>query len=155
MADYAHHAVISGEISLATIEDYDLYCHYVAGLVGEGLSRLFSATGKEAPWIANQLELSNSMGLLLQKTNIIRDFREDAEEKRYFWPREVWADPAYGNGVPAKSIQQLYAPGEEERAAWVQSAMIVDVLRHAPDALDYLHANRIVHGDIKPVSSHF
>lgn len=24
-----------------TVEDYDLYCHYVAGLVGIGLSQLF------------------------------------------------------------------------------------------------------------------
>jgi farnesyl-diphosphate farnesyltransferase len=142
MADYAHHAAVSGEISLPTIEDYDLYCHYVAGLVGEGLSGLFSATGKEAPWLADQLELSNSMGLLLQKTNIIRDFREDAEDKRYFWPREIWADPIYGRGVAPKDIHQLYAPGEEERAAWVQTAMILDALRHATDALDYLRLLR-------------
>lgn len=142
MADYAHHAVISGEISLPTIEDYDLYCHYVAGLVGEGLSRLFSATGKEAPWLADELELSNSMGILLQKTNIIRDFREDADDKRFFWPREIWADAKYGNGVPAQVITQLHAPGEEDRAAWVQSAMIIDALRHAPDSLDYLRLLR-------------
>ena len=25
--------------------EYNLYCHFVAGLVGEGLSRLFVATG--------------------------------------------------------------------------------------------------------------
>lgn len=30
-----------------TTEEYNLYCHYVAGLVGEGLSRLFVATGFE------------------------------------------------------------------------------------------------------------
>jgi farnesyl-diphosphate farnesyltransferase len=28
-------------------EDYDLYCHYVAGLVGIGLSELFSVSGLE------------------------------------------------------------------------------------------------------------
>uniref|UniRef100_A0A453M5E3 Squalene synthase n=1 Tax=Aegilops tauschii subsp. strangulata TaxID=200361 RepID=A0A453M5E3_AEGTS len=46
-----------------TIDDYDEYCHYVAGLVGYGLSRLFHATGTEdlAPD-----HLSNSMGLFLQ-----------------------------------------------------------------------------------------
>jgi hypothetical protein len=26
---------------VVTVEDYDLYCHYVAGLVGIGLSQLF------------------------------------------------------------------------------------------------------------------
>jgi farnesyl-diphosphate farnesyltransferase len=35
-------------------------------------------------------DLSNSMGLFLQKTNIIRDYLEDINEKRIFWPREVW-----------------------------------------------------------------
>ena len=72
MADYAHQAAIAkGVVYLETITDYELYCHYAAGLVGEGLSRLFSASGKEASWLGDQLELSNSMGFLLQKTNII------------------------------------------------------------------------------------
>ena len=30
-----------------SIEDYELYCHYVAGLVGLGLSRLFHVSGLE------------------------------------------------------------------------------------------------------------
>ena len=95
MADFAHRAATSTTAPyLTSIEEYDLYCHYVAGLVGEGLSRLFAATKKERPWIADQLVLSNSMGLLLQKTNILRDFREDCDEGRYFWPREIWS--AYG-----------------------------------------------------------
>jgi farnesyl-diphosphate farnesyltransferase len=40
MADYADQKVRS-------ISDYDHYCHYVAGLVGYGLSGLFSASGLE------------------------------------------------------------------------------------------------------------
>ena len=32
-----------------------------------------------------------SMGLFLQKTNIIRDYREDLDDKRRFWPKEVWS----------------------------------------------------------------
>ena len=30
-----------------TIKDYELYCHYVAGLVGLGLTALFNASGLE------------------------------------------------------------------------------------------------------------
>lgn len=140
MADYTHKAAMSnGSIYLDTIEEYDLYCHYVAGLVGEGLSRIFSASGKEAPWLANQLELSNSMGLLLQKTNIIRDFREDADDSRFFWPKEIWGvhgftdmkDMRLGPGIDVK-------PGVKERALWVQSAMVLDAMRHLVDSLDYL-----------------
>jgi hypothetical protein len=45
------------------VDDYDKYCHYVAGLVGYGLSRLFYAAGTED--LASD-QLSNSMGLFLQ-----------------------------------------------------------------------------------------
>lgn len=65
------------------------YCHYVAGLVGIGLSRLFSASQLEDPEVGQDTELANSMGLFLQKTNIIRDYLEDTQEGRAFWPQEV------------------------------------------------------------------
>lgn len=65
------------------------YCHYAAGLVGVGLSRLFAASGKEATEVGRDTQLANSMGLFLQKTNIIRDYLEDSLEGREFWPQEV------------------------------------------------------------------
>jgi len=140
MADFAHKAATTGEIYLEKVEDWDLYCHYVAGLVGEGLSRLLAASGKERPWLANQLELSNSMGLFLQKTNIIRDYREDTEQRRYFWPKEIWTREEYSvNGHGGfKEMEEMYAPENERQALWVISGLVVDILRHAPDCLDYL-----------------
>ncbi|KAH9847328.1 squalene synthase, partial [Lenzites betulinus] len=142
MADYAHKAATTDELYVETIDEYNLYCHYVAGLVGEGLTGFWSASGKEAAWLGQQLELSNSMGTMLQKTNIIRDFREDAEERRFFWPREIWGREVYGKaagGRPAiTDLKELYAPGNEKQALWVQSGMVVDVLGHACDSLDYL-----------------
>lgn len=140
MADFAHKAATTGEIYLEKIEDWDLYCHYVAGLVGEGLSRLLAASGKEQPWMADQLELSNSMGLFLQKTNIIRDYREDVEQRRFFWPRQIWGRKEYsvnGHG-PFKEMKEMCLPTNEKQALWVLSGLMVDVLRHAPDCLDYL-----------------
>lgn len=144
MADFAHKAATTGEVYLEKIEDWDLYCHYVAGLVGEGISRLVAASGKEVPWLGNQLELANSMGLFLQKTNIIRDFREDVEDKRHFWPREIWGRDEYGvNGHAGfKELTELYQAGNEKQALWALSGMVVDVLRHAPDCLDYLRLLR-------------
>lgn len=65
------------------------YCHYVAGLVGVGLSKLFSASKLEDPEVGQDTELANSMGLFLQKTNIIRDYLEDTQEGRAFWPQEA------------------------------------------------------------------
>ncbi|KAF9263357.1 squalene synthase [Marasmius fiardii PR-910] len=134
MADYAHKAATTSSIYLATVDDYNLYCHYVAGLVGEGLSGLFSASTKEAEWLAGQLELSNSLGLLLQKTNIIRDYREDVEEKRFFWPREIWGKKEIG----FTEMSDMYRPRNAEKAQWVQSEMILDAMGHLVDALDYL-----------------
>ena len=62
----------------------------VAGLVGEGLSRLFTCTGYEKPEVAEVSKtLANTMGLLLQKTNIIRDYLEDYVDGRAFWPQDV------------------------------------------------------------------
>ena len=144
MADYAHRAATTGSIYLSTVADYDLYCHYVAGLVGEGLSRIWGASGKEAPWLASQLGLSNSMGLLLQKTNIIRDFREDADERRFFWPREIWGRKEYATRAsgPCEDVTELLRVGNEEQAQWVQSGMVLDALRHATDSLDYLRLLR-------------
>ena len=115
MARYARlHAANEGKFSVDTFASFDLYCHYVAGLVGEGLSALFSASGKEAPELADQLSLSNSMGLMLQKTNILRDFREDTDEGRVFWPAEIWKKYV-------ERPEDLYAPGNEDKAMWALS----------------------------------
>ncbi len=72
-----------------TIAGYDHYCHYVAGLVGEGLSRIFSVEIEGEKVTEASTTLANSMGLVLQKTNITRDFLEDYVDGRTFWPKEV------------------------------------------------------------------
>ncbi|KAI8344683.1 farnesyl-diphosphate farnesyltransferase [Chlamydoabsidia padenii] len=130
MADYA-----TGEhrenTSIATIKDFDLYCHYVAGLVGYGLSDLFAASGLEDPLIANDKNLSNCMGLFLQKTNIIRDYREDLDDGRQFWPKEIWGNYADNFGDLIKSDHR-----EKSRACL--SAMVLNVLELVPDVLTYL-----------------
>lgn len=86
MAEFCQRPVV-------TVEDYNLYCHYVAGLVGIGLSNLFAASGLEDSWFASADEHSNNMGMFLQKTNIIRDYLEDIDQvphSRIFWPKDVW-----------------------------------------------------------------
>ncbi|KAG6845817.1 hypothetical protein H0H87_002505 [Tephrocybe sp. NHM501043] len=119
-------------VHIATVAEYDLYCHYASGLVGEGLSRIFSASRHEARWLEDQIELSDAMGLLLQKTNIIRDVREDVGAQRYFWPREIWEPYGFS------TMEDLCDPASRERTIWPQSAMIADALRHTIDALKYL-----------------
>ncbi|ODO11952.1 farnesyl-diphosphate farnesyltransferase [Cryptococcus amylolentus CBS 6273] len=133
MADFAALATPEAPVAeVNTIADYDLYCHYVAGLVGEGLSGLFAASGKERSFIADQLTLSNSMGLLLQKTNIYRDLHEDVVDGRGFWPRAIWGKYGFN------SMKELIEPGREKEAMFAASEMVLDALRHATDALDYM-----------------
>lgn len=58
--------------------------------------------------LGNYEVLANSMGLFLQKVNIIRDYLEDLIDSRTFWPSEVW----YGHNsmnFDSFSCRQLYA----------------------------------------------
>ncbi len=54
MASYCGRDLREGTTDLA---DYRRYCFYVAGLVGEGLSRLFVAHRDESPIVAADLLL--------------------------------------------------------------------------------------------------
>jgi farnesyl-diphosphate farnesyltransferase len=122
-----------------TIEDYNLYCHYVAGLVGIGLTKSFIAYGESKALMGasgNDDHLSNQMGLFLQKTNIIRDYHEDVilekqknRDLRVFWPEQVW---------------KLYANKIEDFGQDIPSGvkclnhLITDALGLVPDVLKYL-----------------
>lgn len=112
-------------------QDWDKYCHYVAGLVGIGLSRLFSASEFEDPIVGEDIECANSMGLFLQKTNIIRDYLEDQQEGRKFWPQEVW-------GRYIKKLEDFAKPENVDVAVQCLNELITNTLQHIPDVLTYL-----------------
>ena len=88
------------------------YCHYVAGLVGIGLSRLFSASKLEDDMVGKDHKLANSMGLFLQKTNIIRDYLEDTKQSRHFWPKQVHLLPLYILAHPCGMFSQWSSDSE-------------------------------------------
>lgn len=119
------------DTSCDSTADYDQYCHYVAGLVGLGLSDIFAISGCEEPAFSDRTELSNSMGLFLQKTNIIRDYLEDINEGRTFWPREIWVQ--YGN-----CLTDFKDPANRKFSLAVLNHMITDALRHMPDCIEYM-----------------
>jgi len=119
------------EREVETIADWDLYCHFVAGLVGIGLSRLFAESGLEDRQFQNLDGLSNSMGLFLQKTNIIRDYLEDINEKRIFWPRAVWAKYA-------ERLSDFKDQAYSTEAVWCLNDLISNALQHIPDCLEYM-----------------
>ena len=125
MADFTEKEVVS-------LNDYNLYCHYVAGLVGIGLSNLFSVSGLENQELKNEHELSNSMGLFLQKTNIIRDYHEDLSSDRSFWPKEVW-------GKYSDKLSFFTENPTASKSLACLNEMVLDALGHLPDVVDYLN----------------
>eukprot|EP01111_Echinosteliopsis_oligospora_P004680 TRINITY_DN1772_c0_g1_i1.p1 TRINITY_DN1772_c0_g1~~TRINITY_DN1772_c0_g1_i1.p1 ORF type:complete len:410 (-),score=105.60 TRINITY_DN1772_c0_g1_i1:5-1234(-) len=126
MAEFCQRPVV-------TLHDYNLYCHYVAGLVGIGLSKLFAQSGLESDWFATADDSSNEMGLFLQKTNITRDYLEDICQSppRIFWPSDVWSK--YTNKLDSfKNIESA------NKAIACLNDLITDALQHAPSSLDYM-----------------
>jgi farnesyl-diphosphate farnesyltransferase len=112
-------------------EDWNDYCHYVAGLVGIGLSKLFIASGIEKDEKLKNEELSNEMGLFLQKTNIIRDFAEDLDQTRVFWPSVAWNDKV-------KTLHELQT--NKQIGVEVINELVTNALNHIPACLNYLES---------------
>lgn len=130
MADYAKNAEHNAN-GVNTIKDYDLYCYYVAGLVGNGLTQLFVESGLANPALLDRPHLQESMGLFLQKTNIIRDVKEDFDDKRRFWPKEIWSKHV-------TNFEDLFKPENLNAALDCSSDMVLNSLSHADECLFYL-----------------
>ncbi|KAI5965279.1 ERG9 [Candida pseudojiufengensis] len=132
MADY----ILDENFNLngvSTIQDYDLYCHYVAGLVGEGLTKLMVlAKFSDDSLVQDNFVKSNSMGLFLQKTNIIRDYHEDLLDGRSFWPKEIWFK--YTNELP-----EFYKnPKKEIDGLSCINDLVLNALGHVKHVLEFL-----------------
>lgn len=162
---------VSAELSQGTadVDEYNRYCHAVAGLVGEGLTRIFVARGMESSDLAeggemtwpfcdgSRLGLANSMGLFLQKTNIIRDYLEDYVDGRAFWPKSIWRayancddlgelsrPTARGGGgrepelFSKTLVRNCLEKGASSRSLACLDHLVVDALELVPDVLEYL-----------------
>lgn len=134
MADYCKNADFL-KYGVQTIKDYDLYCHYVAGILGEGCTRMFVLSEKGNPRLLDRPDLHNDMGLFLQMTNIIRDVREDSDDNRFFWPKEIWSQYV-------QDWDDLFKPAHKEAALNCSSHMILHALERADNCLFYLSGLR-------------
>jgi farnesyl-diphosphate farnesyltransferase len=130
MADYINNDDFNLN-GVKTIKDYDLYCFYVAGLVGHGLTKLSVASNFSDSYLLNNMELSNSMGLFLQKTNIIRDYKEDQDDGRSFWPEEIWSK--YTN-----KLSDFIKPENQQNGLHCITDLVLNVMDHIKDVLIYL-----------------
>jgi len=117
--------------TVETKEDYNEYCHYVAGTVGQGLSKIFVASGLESKVYLDKMDLSNDMGLFLQKTNITRDFFEDIDEGRFFWPTEIWENYT-------SNLSDLKTYNTAPRSVACLNKMVENALGHFGDTISYL-----------------
>jgi len=124
MADFVDAEIVS-------VADYNLYCHYVAGLVGVGLSKIFAVSDLEDQDLQFEEELSNDMGLFLQKTNIVRDYKEDLNESRTFWPKEIWSQ--YGT-----ALHYFASNPKRKDSINCLNHMVNDALAHVIECLEYL-----------------
>lgn len=109
----------------------DRYCYFVAGVVGEMLTKLFC---EYSPVIARHRDrlmgLSVSFGQGLQMTNILKDMWDDRRRGACWLPREAFADEGY-------DLREL-APGSyDEGFGRGMTRLIAVALGHLRNALDY------------------
>jgi phytoene synthase len=101
----------------ATDADLDLYCYQVAGTVGRLMAPLLGiAPGREA----EADTAARALGAAMQRTNILRDLREDAAQGRVYLPDALLADAGLGPGsdpATARAITELPAWPEARRRA--------------------------------------
>jgi farnesyl-diphosphate farnesyltransferase len=114
---------------LATQTDYDDYCYYVAGTVGNMASELiikqYGLSGDVADVLASRAE---ACGRSLQKTNIVKDFAKDLARGVCYLP-ETWLKDA--------EYRPLSLQGAG--AGW-KSMVLADVMTELRGATDYLLA---------------
>jgi farnesyl-diphosphate farnesyltransferase len=81
---------------LPKLTDMDRYCYYVAGCVGEMLTKLFC---HYSPQIAGHrdemLTLAVSFGQGLQMTNILKDIWDDAERGVCWLPQDIFSETGF------------------------------------------------------------
>lgn len=114
---------------LETETAYNTYCYYVAGTVGHMVTELVNIHYMFPEAVAQPLrQRAEACGRALQKTNIIKDFREDLERGISYLP-DAWL------------IQAEYAPLMQYGASPEWKEMVLnDVLAELRDATDYLVA---------------
>ena len=74
-----------GLVRYPDFKELRLYCHRVAGVVGEAAALIFGISDRAT------LKYANRLGLAFQLTNIIRDVGEDARRGRIYLPQDELA----------------------------------------------------------------
>jgi len=115
-----------------TFSELDEYCYYVAGTVGGFLTETiiykFEIIEKNRQVLLNNF---NEAGLFLQKVNLIRDIRDDLENRdKHFWPLKEL-------GVSEKELSD---PQKKDEAMSALAEMLSDLKKHIPALKKYYFA---------------
>ncbi|MGI9229752.1 MAG: phytoene/squalene synthase family protein [Gammaproteobacteria bacterium] len=128
MAEYQESNVANG---LADQADMDIYCYYVAGVVGEMLTELFCDYSEEInQHYADLQTLAISFGQGLQMTNILKDIWDDQKRNMCWLPRSVFEQ--HGSDIAA--LQQQHKDQNFQNAI---AHLIGVAYGHLENALQY------------------
>ncbi|WP_239576266.1 phytoene/squalene synthase family protein [[Archangium] primigenium] len=122
----------AGGLGLESLEETIEYCYYVAGTVGEMLTRLFQWYSPEVARRAARLEpRSVAFGNALQLTNILKDVREDLERGSCWLPRTLLAQ----HGLTPETLLE---PAHRGAAMRAHGQLVAVAHRELRQAFDYV-----------------
>ncbi len=123
------------KVQLSTVEELEEYTYYVAGTVGELLSRLFTLDRFKVCKEKSAVMFENgvSFGKALQYVNIIKDSREDFTEGRCFIPAGLL--DKYGI-----SLDEFFKNGRKNEIKAVYGELISRAEEHLKAAVKYIEA---------------
>jgi phytoene/squalene synthetase len=86
-AGMRHYSSPDNSLRLSNLFEVNRYCYFVAGIVGELLTRLVLQYRKEDDFLSEDL-IKNAFhfGLFLQKVNLLKDQIQDEKENRFLVP---------------------------------------------------------------------
>ncbi len=118
--------------ALATVDDLDRYCYFVAGTVGHLLTDLFRLhhAGVGPRRYGRLVRLATSFGRGLQLTNIIKDVSDDRRRGWSFVPRQLCE-------LVGIRPEDLHSDAHRDAAHRVMLALIDKAKGHLVDALEY------------------
>ncbi len=118
---------------LEDVPEYERYCYFVAGVVGEMLTELFCDHSPLIEARRDDLEArAVSFGLGLQMTNILKDVWDDYESGVCWLPREVFEN----NGYDLAELQPHHNGNGHAFAASMRDLVGI-AHAHLREALDY------------------
>lgn len=118
---------------LSDVAEYERYCYFVAGVVGEMLTEIFCDYSPEIDTNRDLLTArAVSFGLGLQMTNILKDIWDDLEHGTCWLPRDVFERHGY-------DLTELAPSHKGNGPAFAASMLdLVDIARgHLREALAY------------------